>query len=171
MSDISTDLQSCIDRMPIWNPKNNSYTTSDVPAEEYLRVTAQAMVYLFREVRDSWQESCRESSALTASLAKMKEQLEKIERWCDGYALEVFPEPNFKKASKVLKENGMSLDAISASNMRHVLNGVRELCAIESPNAVKDEECHTCGGTGWLGFLQGHHILCHHCHGTGMKAK
>ena len=38
-----------------------------------------------------------------------------------------FPEPDFTKAHKVLRENGMTLDAISASNMRHVIKGVREI--------------------------------------------
>jgi hypothetical protein len=39
----------------------------------------------------------------------------------------VFPEPDWAKAARVLKENGMTLDAISASNMRHVLDGVRRI--------------------------------------------
>jgi len=46
--------------------------------------------------------------------------------WIKAYPLDIFPEPDFKKAHKVLKEHGMTLDAISASNMRHVLNGLKE---------------------------------------------
>lgn len=51
----------------------------------------------------------------------------RIEAWCDAYPLKVFPEPDWAKAARVLKENGMTLDAISASNMRHVLDGVRRI--------------------------------------------
>lgn len=53
--------------------------------------------------------------------------LEKIEAWADAYPLEVFPEPDFARAHELLTAGGMTLDAISASNMRHVVNGVRGL--------------------------------------------
>jgi hypothetical protein len=55
------------------------------------------------------------------------EKLEKIKDWCNAYPVDIFPEPDMKKAHKVLKENGMTLDAISASNMRHVLNGIKKI--------------------------------------------
>jgi len=53
--------------------------------------------------------------------------MQTLTKWIDAYPLEVFPEPDFKKAHEVLKENGMGIDAISASNMRHVLNGVKKI--------------------------------------------
>lgn len=53
--------------------------------------------------------------------------LEKLQAWADAYPLTIFPEPDFKRAHEVLTANGMTLDAISASNMRHVINGVRKL--------------------------------------------
>jgi len=55
------------------------------------------------------------------------EKIAKIKQWCEAYPLDIFPEPNFKKAARVLKENGMSLDSISASNMRHVLKGIKRI--------------------------------------------
>ena len=55
------------------------------------------------------------------------EQEEKIDNWAKAYPLEVFPEPDFKKAAEVLKSAGLTLDAISASNMRHVINGVKDI--------------------------------------------
>lgn len=55
---------------------------------------------------------------------RLREALEKIDAWAKAYPLDVFPEPDLKRAHEVLKEAGMGLDAISASNMRHVLNGV-----------------------------------------------
>ena len=55
------------------------------------------------------------------------EALEKIEAWADAYPLQVFPEPDFARAHELLAAGGMTLDAISASNMRHVVTGVRKL--------------------------------------------
>ena len=51
----------------------------------------------------------------------------KIKDWCKAYPISVFPEPDFKKAHEVLKANGMTLDAISASNMKHVITQVQKM--------------------------------------------
>ena len=51
----------------------------------------------------------------------------KIKDWCEAYPISVFPEPDFKKAHEVLKANGMTLDAISASNMKHVITQVQKM--------------------------------------------
>ncbi len=53
--------------------------------------------------------------------------LRRIREWSYAYPLEVFPEPDFAAAAKVLKDAGLSLDSISASNMRHVASGVRDI--------------------------------------------
>jgi hypothetical protein len=50
-----------------------------------------------------------------------------IKNWCEAYPIDVFPEPDFKKAHEVLKANGMTLDAISASNMKHVITQVQKM--------------------------------------------
>jgi len=55
------------------------------------------------------------------------EKMHKIKTWINAYPLNVFPEPDFEKAAKVLKQNGITLDSISASNMRHVLNGIKNI--------------------------------------------
>jgi hypothetical protein len=52
---------------------------------------------------------------------------EQIKNWCEAYPISVFPEPDFGKAHEVLKANGMTLDAISASNMKHVITQVQEM--------------------------------------------
>ena len=62
-----------------------------------------------------------------SQVEEMSEKLRKIRQWCEAYPLDVFPEPDFKKAAKVLKDNDMTLDAISASSMRHVLTGVKNI--------------------------------------------
>lgn len=57
----------------------------------------------------------------------LRTKMHKIVTWIDAYPVKIFPEPDFKKVHEVLKQHGMTLDAISASNMRHVLNGIKEI--------------------------------------------
>ncbi len=66
---------------------------------------------------------------------KLKEALESIELWANAYPLDVFPKPDLRKASAALKLAGMTLDSISADNMRHVLNGVKGIVS----EALKDK--------------------------------
>jgi hypothetical protein len=58
---------------------------------------------------------------------KLRGALQRIEQWSDAYPLDMFPEPDLKKAAEVLKANGMTLDSISASCMRHVVEGVGKI--------------------------------------------
>lgn len=51
--------------------------------------------------------------------------------WSKAYPLDTFPEPDFDKANKVLKQAAISLDDISASNMRHVLKSLINTYDIE----------------------------------------
>lgn len=51
----------------------------------------------------------------------------RIKAWSKAYPLSIFPEPDFKKAHEVLQANGMTLDAISASNMRHVITQIQSM--------------------------------------------
>ena len=64
---------------------------------------------------------------LQAENKKLREALVKIDIWAKAYPLKAFPEPDLKKVAKVLKDAGLSLDAVSASNMRHVINGVKDI--------------------------------------------
>ena len=57
-------------------------------------------------------------------IERLNDILQTIEMWSKLYPLDIFPEPNFKLAAEVLEKNGMTLDAISAINMRHVLSGI-----------------------------------------------
>lgn len=57
----------------------------------------------------------------------LEDKLDKIKAWCKAYPVTMFPKPDLKKAAKALKDNGMRLDDISASNMRHVLEGVQKI--------------------------------------------
>ena len=56
-----------------------------------------------------------------------REALRQITEWAKAYPLDVFPEPDLKRAHEVLEAAGMSLGAISAHAMRHVLTGVQKI--------------------------------------------
>lgn len=58
---------------------------------------------------------------------RYEEALYRIRRWAHAYPVPNFPEPDLDKASELLKAGGMTLDAISASNMRHALEGVARI--------------------------------------------
>lgn len=57
----------------------------------------------------------------------LKEKFQRLYDWAEAYPVKVFPEPDLEKAAQVLKENGMTLDVISASNFRFLLNRVMEI--------------------------------------------
>lgn len=64
---------------------------------------------------------------VTGFIEEIEEVLKGIETWANAYPVTVFIEPtkeDFKKAHEVLKANGLTIDGISASAMRHVLNGI-----------------------------------------------
>ena len=60
-------------------------------------------------------------------LRTIANKIHRIQTWIDAYPLKIFPDPNFKRAHEILMGHGISLDSISASNMRHVLNGIKEI--------------------------------------------
>jgi len=57
-------------------------------------------------------------------LDRMGKSLRDIEAWARAYPLTQFPKPDLKRAAEVLSMNGLTLDAISADAMRHVLDGI-----------------------------------------------
>jgi len=58
---------------------------------------------------------------------RYEEALQRIVQWADAYPLDIFPEPDFKRVNEVLTAAGMTVDAISASAMRHVIAGVGKI--------------------------------------------
>lgn len=50
-----------------------------------------------------------------------------LTNWAAAYPITVFPEPDMAKVHALLQTEGMTLDAVSASNMRHVTNKLNEL--------------------------------------------
>jgi len=58
---------------------------------------------------------------------ELTEALQRIAQWCEAYPTEVFHEPSpeeCQRAHKLLTNNGMTLDAFSASMARHCLHGI-----------------------------------------------
>ena len=77
-----------------------------------------------------------ENKRLTAVVDDMEDKLHSIENWCNAYPDTVFIEPTkeqWKRANEVLDaaEDCPSLTAISGSNMRHAVNGIKALAALE----------------------------------------
>lgn len=61
---------------------------------------------------------------------RMRDVLVRLHQWADAYPMEVFPEvlrQEWQQANEVLAQAGLSMSRMSASNMRHVINGVRKL--------------------------------------------
>lgn len=67
---------------------------------------------------------------LEAENDKFKDALVRIGNWAKAYPLDVFLKPDLTQAAKVLKAAGMTLDAISADAMRHVIDGVKNIVGL-----------------------------------------
>lgn len=55
------------------------------------------------------------------------EALQRIVQWSEAYPIDIFPEPDLKKARELLAAGGITLDAVSAHCMRHVVEGVGKI--------------------------------------------
>ena len=75
----------------------------------------------------------------TAEIERLRDALEEIERWSDAYPIEVFPEPDLGRAARRPLAGGITLDAVSASAMRHVATEVGEIArrALEDPRRAR----------------------------------
>ena len=58
---------------------------------------------------------------------KLSDALRRIDTWAKAYPLDIFEKPDLKKAAQVLNAADMTLDAISADAMRHVLDGIKDI--------------------------------------------
>ena len=71
--------------------------------------------------------SLHQREELMERCERMEKALRDIESWAHAYPVNVFPKPDLRRAAEILSINNMSLDAISADAMRHVLEGVINL--------------------------------------------
>lgn len=76
-----------------------------------------------------------------ADAERFEDALQRIASWSDAYPLSVFPEPDFKKVQEWLGYGGITLDSVSASNMRHVVEGVGKI-AKDALKGGEDESAH-----------------------------
>ena len=70
------------------------------------------------------------------TMERLTEKLYRIEQWCKAYPRTVFIEPTkemWAEANRVLDaaEGCPSLTAISGSNMRHVVEGIKAIAAAD----------------------------------------
>jgi hypothetical protein len=87
------------------------------------------MTDIVERLRDIESESAdagiREEAA--DEIERLRTALGEIETWSRAYPLTVFLPPDYKRARELLEAGGMTLDAISADCMRHVVEGVGEI--------------------------------------------
>jgi hypothetical protein len=60
-------------------------------------------------------------------IEQLEEALYRIKQWADAYPLTVFPEPDMERAAHALNQYGITIDAVSASVIRHVIEGVGKI--------------------------------------------
>tara|TARA_R110002094_G_scaffold54390_7_gene65609 strand:- start:4112 stop:4663 length:552 start_codon:yes stop_codon:yes gene_type:complete len=83
------------------------------------------------ELRDSL-------AAAEADAGRYQDVLQKIQSWCEAYPLDVFPEPDWSEVKDKL--GAKLLSRVSASNMRHVVLGVKKLCDDAALQATAQED-------------------------------
>ncbi len=66
-------------------------------------------------------------NALQDRIDELEEAMLHIISWSEAYPLKIFPEPDLKKCAELLNAGGITLDAVSASCMRHVVTGVGKI--------------------------------------------
>ena len=67
-------------------------------------------------------------------IEKLEERIEVLEtalnriyNWSIAYPLDIFPEPDMKKAREVLRSAGIMIDSITGEVARHIVTGIGEI--------------------------------------------
>ena len=60
-------------------------------------------------------------------IEELEYALQQIVQWSEAYPKNIFPEPDWKRAAELLNAGGITLDAVSAHCMRHVVDGVGKI--------------------------------------------
>lgn len=79
---------------------------------------------IIETLREGNRELRTRAEAAEAKADRYEDALQQIDNWAKAYPLDVFPEPDFKRVREVLEAAGITLDSVSASNMRHVIQGI-----------------------------------------------
>jgi hypothetical protein len=106
-----------------------------------LRAELAAAKEYHEAYREEALEQLGELAALKAGDVVMvpSDVVQRINQWAEAYPLSVFPEPDFDAVQKALAANGLSLDCVSASNMRYVITKIRDMIAA-APGAQAGEK-------------------------------
>jgi len=81
-------------------------------------------------------QSC--TQALYDRVEQLADAMRQIQQWSEAYPLDIFPEPDWKRAHAVLKEHDMTLDAIAAGVMRRALVSVNKIASEALTMAVPE---------------------------------
>jgi len=80
-----------------------------------------------RIAREKNKQQAKTIKALREDGEMLEDALREIKNWGDAYPLQCFPEPDMKKAHTLLISGGLTLDAVSASVIRHTIKRVVEI--------------------------------------------
>jgi hypothetical protein len=67
-----------------------------------------------------------ERKALAIRVERLEDAIHKINQWTEAYPPQAaLPEPDFKRAADVLEAAGMTVDALSASNVHYIVTKLK----------------------------------------------
>jgi arginyl-tRNA synthetase len=102
----------------------------EFPEKELARKALSERDELLREIDElvkADRKHMERISELTVELKAKDEALKEIITWANDYSLETFLKPDLQKAAEVLKAAGMTLDSVSADNMRQILDDIKNI--------------------------------------------
>jgi chromosome segregation ATPase len=99
----------------------------EAPAPDEMFITQKEWAGLSAKTRHRLNQWGQEVNKVTEDMDTLQSKFDRISDWCKAYPLDVFPEPDFKLARQLLEAGGVTLDAVSASNMRHVVEGIARI--------------------------------------------
>jgi len=94
--------------------------------DEWKALSAESRLRLNKWLKEL-EKAAQALSGAGDDIERLQAKLDRIGGWCKAYPLDVFPEPDFALARQLLEAGGISLDAVSASNMRHVVEGIARI--------------------------------------------
>ena len=116
-------LIDCCDRIDRLTAENKELTK----AMDSLDAEADARFKAVTVQQENLVKFQAELKAKDEKIAKLIDALTRIDIRAKAYPLDNYPKPDLKKAHEVLKAAGMTLDAISADAIRHVLGGIKNI--------------------------------------------
>ena len=109
-------------------------TLKGAASNEWLSASVERRIEMMGERKRAHDAAVLNARAAIAAMApgeerieRAREALERIEQWSRAYPISVFREPDLEVCAEALAAVGQTLDAVSASSMRHVVTGVGEI--------------------------------------------